>query len=172
MRKHGSAVARSPWTYFAATFVWTWGLGAILVLAGGDSPPQLATALLVLAMIGPGVTGIVFTHLRKPRKGVRDYWKRVVDLRRVPPAWLLAAVALPFALQLLAGLFVGACFSAAPERTAPTARLRRARLGQEHSRLCGGSGLRHDRRPHSSRRGPFSGTLGRGPARRSGTRRA
>jgi len=99
-----SRVLKSPWIYFAATYIWTWGLCAVLIFKDMSDAPLLSGVLLILGMIGPGVTGILFTHLTRTKEETRDYWKRVIDVRRVSLFWLAIVVALPFALQLLAGV--------------------------------------------------------------------
>jgi membrane protease YdiL (CAAX protease family) len=45
--------------------------------------------LLFLGVIGPAVMGIAFTYLTRDRDGRRDYWKRVVDFRRIGARWWL-----------------------------------------------------------------------------------
>ncbi len=100
-------IMKSPWTYFLATFLWTWGLCAILVFGDLSDKPQLFMGLFVAAMIGPGVTGVLFTYLTKDPEQRRDFWRRAVDVRRLSPLWLAIVVLLPFVLQLLSGLLDG-----------------------------------------------------------------
>ena len=103
MRKQSSAFWGSPWTYFGATFLWTWGLAGVLIFTEAKSIPTLAVALIVLAMIGPGITGVLFTHLTRTEEDIRDYWNRVVDVRRLALGWVAVVVLLPFSLQFFAG---------------------------------------------------------------------
>ena len=35
------------------------------------------------------VTGISFTYLTRDQEGRRDYWKRVIDFKRIPAKWYL-----------------------------------------------------------------------------------
>jgi len=95
---------KSPWTYFFATYVWTWTLCAILIFMDMSGKPLLSRVLLILAMIGPGVTGILFTSLTKMKEQRRDYWKRIIDVKRISLFWLIIVITLPFILQLLAGI--------------------------------------------------------------------
>jgi hypothetical protein len=39
--------------------------------------------LLLLGVLGPMVTGIWFTYLTRDRAGRRDYWARVIDVKRI-----------------------------------------------------------------------------------------
>jgi hypothetical protein len=47
--------------------------------------------LVLLAAIGPMVTGIAFTYLTRDKAGQRDYWKRVIDFRRITARWYLVS---------------------------------------------------------------------------------
>ena len=107
MNTHQKAFAKSPWTYFAATYLWSWGLCGILILNDTSDATALSFILLILAMIGPGVTGIAFTHLTKSKEEIRDYWTRIIDFRRLSLPWLTIAIGLPFALQIVAGVIDG-----------------------------------------------------------------
>lgn len=96
-----------PWSYFLATFIWTWGICSIVIIQASQKPGTASLPLLLLAMIGPGVTGILFTYLNKSKSEIRDYWRRVVSIRQVPILWIVLAIFLPFILQLLAGFIDG-----------------------------------------------------------------
>lgn len=52
-----------------------------------ETAPGLA--LVLLAAIGPMVSGIACTYLTRDKEGKRDYWKRVIDFRRIPAKWFL-----------------------------------------------------------------------------------
>jgi membrane protease YdiL (CAAX protease family) len=45
--------------------------------------------LVLLAALGPMVMGIAFTYLTRNRDGRRDYWKRIIDFKRIPARWYL-----------------------------------------------------------------------------------
>ena len=107
MTKFSKAFVASPWTYFGATFLWTWSLCAVLIFTDLPSNQGVAFATLLLAIFGPGVTGILFTYWTRSESEIRDYWHRVTDLRRVTLPWLVIALGLPFILQLTAGAFDG-----------------------------------------------------------------
>jgi D-alanyl-D-alanine carboxypeptidase len=96
-----------PWIYFSATFLWTWGICSIVILQAFLNPEYNSLPLLLLAMIGPGVTGILFTYLTKSKSEIRDYWRRVVSIRQIPIFWLVTVIILPFLLQILAGFVDG-----------------------------------------------------------------
>jgi membrane protease YdiL (CAAX protease family) len=59
---------------------------------------------MVLGVSGPMITGIGFTYLTRDKAGRRDYWKRVVDFKRIPARWYLVIILFVPALNLLAAL--------------------------------------------------------------------
>jgi len=96
---------KSPYVYFGATFLWTWGLSSILIFK--DSTPTLSFILLILAMIGPGVTGILLTYQTRSKEEIHDYWHRVIDIKRLTLPYLAITIGLPFGLQVMAGAIDG-----------------------------------------------------------------
>lgn len=94
----------SPWIYFLATFAWTWLIWGAGILMGitADSGEGLIVALL--GVIGPMVTGIGFTYLTRDQEGRRDYWKRIVDFKRIPAKWYLVIFLFAPVLNILAAL--------------------------------------------------------------------
>ncbi len=98
---------KSPWIYFLTTFILSWGLCGILIVKDMSSYPALSLGLLTLAMMGPGITGILFTHLTKSKEEIQDYWHRIIDVKRLSLVWLAIVIGLPFLLQVLAGSIDG-----------------------------------------------------------------
>jgi uncharacterized protein len=98
------SILKSPWIYFGATYLWSWGLCGILILTDLGSAAALSSIILILAMIGPGVTGILFTLWTRSESEIRDYWYRIIDTRRLTLPWLAIAIGLPFILQVMAGV--------------------------------------------------------------------
>jgi uncharacterized protein len=107
MKTHEKSYLKSPWIYFGATFLWTWGLCGFLVFKDMGNAPTLSFFILLLGMIGPGVTGILFTYWTRSKEENRDYWCRVIDTKRLTLFWLAIAVGLPFGLQVMAGVIDG-----------------------------------------------------------------
>jgi len=109
-----SSTLSSPWTFFAVTFLWTWALCGVLIVFDLSDRPALSGALLLGAMIGPGVAGIYFTQRTRTREQRRDFWRRVIDVRRLTWPWVVAVVAIPFGLQIASGAFDGLLGGAGP----------------------------------------------------------
>ncbi len=105
MTTHPKSYLKSPWTYFGATFLWTWGLCGILMFQ--DNAPTLSLIILILGMIGPGITGILFTYQTRSKAEIHDYWHRMIDTKRLTLPWLAIAMRLPFSLQIIAGVIDG-----------------------------------------------------------------
>ena len=79
----------SPWVYFLATFAWTWLIWGTGILLGFTAETGEGLIVALLGVIGPLVTGIGFTYFTRDIKGRRDYWKRIVDFKRIPAKWYL-----------------------------------------------------------------------------------
>lgn len=99
-----SATLSKPWFYFLVTFVWTWLFWGIAVLVGASMETAVGSILLLLGVIGPAVTGITFTYLTRGKEGRRDYWKRVIDFKRIPGKWYLVIFLFVPILNILAAL--------------------------------------------------------------------
>jgi membrane protease YdiL (CAAX protease family) len=92
----------SPWIYFVATFAWTWLIWGVAILMGATL--ETGAVFGLLGVIGPMVMGICFTYLTRDREGRRDYWKRIIDFKRIPAAWFLVIFLFVPILNILAAL--------------------------------------------------------------------
>ena len=72
------------WGFLAATYGLAWLIWLPGILWAGDEPPLW---LIVLGAFAPSTIGIVFTYLTQDRAGRRDFWRRVVDVRRIGWRW-------------------------------------------------------------------------------------
>jgi membrane protease YdiL (CAAX protease family) len=79
----------SPWVYFLATYLWSGIFGGLAILMDLSMETAAGLVLVLLAAVGPMVIGIVFTYLTRDKEGRRDYWKRVIDFKRIPARWYL-----------------------------------------------------------------------------------
>ena len=94
----------SPWIYFVATFVWTWLFWGVAIVTGATVETAAGGIPMLLGVIGPMVTGIAFTYLTRDKEGRRDYWKRVIDFKRIPGKWYLVIFLFVPVLNVLAAL--------------------------------------------------------------------
>jgi membrane protease YdiL (CAAX protease family) len=79
----------SPWIYFLATFIWSGIFGGLAILLDLSMESTFGLVLVLLAALGPMVTGISFTYLTRDQGGRRDYWRRIIDFKRIPARWYL-----------------------------------------------------------------------------------
>lgn len=94
----------SPWIYFVATFLWTWLFWGVAIVTGGSVETASGGIPMLLGVLGPMVTGITFTYLTRDREGRRDYWKRIIDFKRIPgKRYLIIFLFVPI-LNVLAAL--------------------------------------------------------------------
>ena len=79
----------SPWIYFLVTYIWSGIFGGLAILLKLSMESATGLVLVLLAAVGPMVTGIIFTYLTRDKEGRRDYWKRIVSFKRIPARWFL-----------------------------------------------------------------------------------
>ncbi len=95
------------WFYFMGTFAWSWFFWGLILLGWGQA---LKPVWMALGGLGPALAGMVFTYQEGGREALRDYGRRLVEVRRIP-AWVWgAAVLIMPVILLMAGqidLFFG-----------------------------------------------------------------
>ncbi len=92
----------SPWPFFAFVFVWTWLFWILAAATRTNVQSWSGAALLVAGLCGPAIGGIGFTYLTRDAAGIRDYWRRLIDLSRIGVHWYLVIALLPVAVMALA----------------------------------------------------------------------
>lgn len=97
----GIRQARSsrPWLFFAVALGWSWLFWTPAVLSEQGLNSPTVAVLFGLGGLGPALAGIGLTYLTEGWEGRRDYWRRVVDFRRIGGRWY-AVVLLTFPLLL------------------------------------------------------------------------
>jgi membrane protease YdiL (CAAX protease family) len=100
-----------PWLFFALAVGWSWLLWIPVVLAGASQLAFPGFLLYALGGLGPPATAIVLLYRKHPPQDRRDYWRRVIDFRRIGLAWYGVIALLPLAwniLGILTGVLLGA----------------------------------------------------------------
>jgi len=94
---------RFPWLYLvlAYAFAWVFWIPISWTRQDYQSSPLLVTALLA-GVFGPGLAAIILVYLRGDRAERQDFWRRVLDPRRIRPEWYLIVIVLWPALHLVA----------------------------------------------------------------------
>ncbi|HEC35581.1 MAG TPA: CPBP family intramembrane metalloprotease [Anaerolineae bacterium] len=98
------------WHFFALTFGWTWLFWIAAAVSGQSIEALPVRLLLYLGGIGPALAGILLTYLTQDREGRRDFWRRLIDPRRIGVGWygaILLTVPLLTAVALLLDFLSG-----------------------------------------------------------------
>lgn len=100
----------SPWPFFILTYVWSgiFGVLAVLIDLPHDATP--AMVLRVLHGLGPMIAAVTLTYRTQDEDGRREYWRRVIDIKRIRSRWwavVLLTVPLVTGLAALIDLFLG-----------------------------------------------------------------
>jgi len=96
--------------FFVLAFGFSWIFLIPAILLDRDASALPVALLRYLGGIGPLVAAIVLTYLTQGREGRRDYWRRVVQVRRIGAGWyavILLIVPLLTALAALLDLLLG-----------------------------------------------------------------
>ena len=78
-----------PWLFLGLTLGLTWIVEFLAAAIDGVIPRWGVTALHYLGGIMPLAVAVGLMHWRHDRSFQRDFWQRIVDVRRIPPGWYL-----------------------------------------------------------------------------------
>jgi membrane protease YdiL (CAAX protease family) len=96
--------SKSPWPFFVLTLGFSW---LFWIIAGLLPQPLSALPVWIFYLLGglmPLTTALFLLYTFGDRAAQRDYWIRTVDLERIGPGWLTAALLIPAALTALSVL--------------------------------------------------------------------
>lgn len=79
----------TPWVFFLATYLWSGVFGGLAILMDLSMESAAGLVLVLLAALGPMVMGITFSYLTRDKEGRRDYWKRIINFKRISARWYL-----------------------------------------------------------------------------------
>ncbi|TFF97080.1 MAG: CPBP family intramembrane metalloprotease [Promethearchaeota archaeon] len=105
-----SKIRLGPWQYFIFTYIWSWSfwIPAVLLRKNVFDFPNFL--LLGLGGLGPFIVSISLTYFKEDREVWRDFWKRVIDVRRIGFVWLAVAIFMaPLVCSL--GIITGILFN-------------------------------------------------------------
>jgi membrane protease YdiL (CAAX protease family) len=105
-----------PVAFFVAAYLGTWTLGLVGAHLARQEGGEVYGFLTLLGLpLGPTGAALFFVAFSGSSALKRDFWDRIIDLRRIRPLYALVAVVLPFALMVLAiGVSLG--FGESPEQ--------------------------------------------------------
>ncbi len=106
--RHGELTTRSVWRFFAATFVLSWGLGALVVtfmdqVEAWFGPMGYTNPAFILMVYAPGFIGVFMVWRHYGLAGLRAFFRRLTLWRMGTGWWLLLIVGMP------AVFYAGSC---------------------------------------------------------------
>lgn len=93
-----------PWLFFGLAIGWTWLFLIPAIPLSQEETSGLVPVLRILAGAGPAIAAISLLYSRDGRQERQDYWRRLVDFRRIPLAWLGVTLLTVPAITLLAAM--------------------------------------------------------------------
>lgn len=96
--------------FFGLALGWSWLFWISAILLGVSIETPVGLILALLGLLGPMVAGVTCTYLVHDKEGRRDYWQRIIDIRRIGAKWFLViflfvpiVIALAVLLDILSG---------------------------------------------------------------------
>jgi CAAX amino terminal protease family. len=106
---------RFPWRFIAIAFGISWTCWFFVALTGRNIFTDLEVGIVVtLGGFGPAIAGIIMVYRTNDQAFIRDYWRRVFDLRRIKALWFLPILLLYPATVLLTALLINVELDASP----------------------------------------------------------
>lgn len=98
-----------PWIFFLATYAWAWSFFGIAYLLGisGETGGILGATIIFLALSAPTVIALIFVALVLNKEGRQDYWRRIIDYKRISIKWYFLTILLVPAISILAAKLSG-----------------------------------------------------------------
>lgn len=84
MEKETKPKWANVWGFFAATYAVSWLIWLPSILSQSEQPN---VPLIALGAFVPSTVGILFVYLTRDRAGRQDFWRRVIDVRRIGWRW-------------------------------------------------------------------------------------
>ena len=104
-----------PWRFIAIAFGISWTCWFFVALTGRNIFTDLEVGIVaVLGGFGPALAGIIMVYRTNDQDFIRDYWRRVFDLRRIRAVWFLPIFFLYPLTVLLTFLLMGIELDASP----------------------------------------------------------
>ena len=99
------SIRSSPWAYFALALGWSWLFWILVILLDLSVETPLGLVLALLGLLGPMIAGLTSLYSVYGKEGRRDYWSRLVDVKRIGARWYLVILLFVPALFTLAVAF-------------------------------------------------------------------
>jgi membrane protease YdiL (CAAX protease family) len=76
-----------PWLFLGMTLGLTWAVDILAVAFGRSIPGWMVTALHYSGGVVPLAVAVVLAYRKHDRRFQRDFWKRILDFRRIGLGW-------------------------------------------------------------------------------------
>ena len=87
MNRHSNSsnsIWSSPWVFFGFALGFSWLVWFLLILLGISVATPLGRILGLLGLLlGPALAGIILNRVTRGKEGSRDYWRRLIDVKRI-----------------------------------------------------------------------------------------
>ncbi|NWG17975.1 MAG: CPBP family intramembrane metalloprotease [Chloroflexi bacterium] len=108
-------IEQFPWRFILIAFGISWTCWFFVALTGRNVFTDLEVGVvLVLGGFGPAIAGILMVYGTGDEALIRDYWRRVFDLRRIQPRWFVPIFLLYPVTVLLSFLISGLAMDISP----------------------------------------------------------
>jgi uncharacterized protein len=88
--KHNSpSLNKNFWVFIVLTYFISWLFWIPVAFTGQDVNGTKLLIPFVLGGFGPSVAGIIMVYRNNDKQGRVDFWKRVVDFKRISTSWYL-----------------------------------------------------------------------------------
>jgi membrane protease YdiL (CAAX protease family) len=82
-----SAIESSPWPFFVIALGWSWLFWIPIAVLGINVTMFPGVLLFAIGGLGPVLSAIILTLMTQSREEWQDYWRRVIDFKRIPLKW-------------------------------------------------------------------------------------
>ena len=98
---------RQIYLFLLLAFGFTWGIAVIAMVFGLTFEDPAGVALYVLGIFGPLIAAVILVRRGHSRESLSAFLLRIIDVRRIPPIWIIGMVAAAVIPQGLATLLGG-----------------------------------------------------------------
>jgi membrane protease YdiL (CAAX protease family) len=82
-----STIESSPWPFFVMALGWSWLFWIPIAVFGINVTMLPGVLLFAIGGLGPVLSAIILTLMTRSREKWQDYWRRVIDFKRIPLKW-------------------------------------------------------------------------------------
>lgn len=88
------------WSFFMLALGWSWLFWVPLIFLKLVFNTMPGIILYGIGGLGPAISAIYLVRTTQPKDERREFWRRVIDFKRVPWRWFLAALFIPLLIAI------------------------------------------------------------------------